>query len=145
MLDSAIAKNSPNAGMRDSNRNAGDHKTISRKVEFSCRDAPTETLAASLSAEPPEASLSIAPHPGGRGPAPPAAGRASSAARAGLRVRSGWRRAGGRGRGRTGGGRLRIASRLDRIVLDLLFHRAQSGDVLLMLIVGFGKTVPAGS
>src|SRR3954466_7862541 len=97
MLDSAIAKNSPNAGMRDSNRNAGDHKTISRKVEFSCRDAPRETLAADLSAEPPEASRSIAPHPGGPEPGPalqalPAAGRASSAARPALRLRSDWRR-----------------------------------------------------
>src|SRR5215831_892483 len=38
----------------------------------------------------------------------------------------------------------RVLGRLKRVVLDLLFHPSQLGDVLLVLIVGFGEGVPAG-
>src|SRR5215472_17071486 len=51
--------------------------------------------------------------------------------------------------GRRGGlgwcyGGWRVFGRLKRVVLDLLFHPSQLGDVLLVLIVGFGEGVPAG-
>src|SRR6202011_594521 len=60
--------------------------------------------------------------------------------RLGRRGRVGIGRAAGRGRRRR-----RVVGRLDRIVLNLLFHRAQLGDVLLMLVVGLGKGVAAGT
>src|SRR5882672_8227239 len=58
----------------------------------------------------------------------------------------------GRGRGRVGvgrstcrGRRRRVVGGLDGVVLNLLFLRPQLGDVLLMLVVGFGKGMPAGT
>ena len=54
-----------------------------------------------------------------------------------LRRRSGGGRGVGGGRGDRRSRRRVVGGRFDGVVLDLLFHRAQLGDVLLMLIVGF--------
>src|SRR4029077_4291885 len=60
--------------------------------------------------------------------------------RLGRRGRVGIGRAAGRGRRRR-----RVVGRLDLIVLNLFFHRAQLGDVLLMRVVVFGKGLAAGT
>src|SRR6202022_3933693 len=59
-----------------------------------------------------------------------------------FRCCTGWGVGIGRGRSRR---RLRIVSWLDRIVLNGLFHRAQPGDVFLVLVVSFGESVPAAA
>src|SRR5450631_707451 len=57
----------------------------------------------------------------------------------------------GRGSGLSGigwgarGGRRGVVTGFDRIVLNLLFHRSQLGNVLLMLLVGVAESMAAGT
>ena len=120
-------------GLEDfaSQRNGATLRAYCAKVEFG-----TGCRTPALSLQPPEATSSIVPRPAGPGTHPRRPLRRRRLCRRGRWV--------GVGR-RARRGRRRIVSRLDRIVLNLLFHRAQLGDVLLVLVVGVAEGVAAGA